>query len=189
MANCNAATRSGVLVRVEVNEIAGARTYDDVVTSYAPALLRLAVMLTGHPSDAEDLLQTTLLRTVRHADRVAGMNAPAAYLRQVMLNEHLSHGRRLGRRVRTVPSDTMVGEPTVPSGAETVDLRDETWSWLAGLKPQQRAVLVLRYYEDLPDAEIATVLGCSESTVRSHAFRGLASLRERVDPSGGRDPS
>jgi RNA polymerase sigma-70 factor (sigma-E family) len=174
---------------VEVSEIAGARSYDDVVAAYAPALLRLAVMLTGDPSDAEDLLQSTLLRTVRHAERVASMAAPAAYLRRVMLNEHLSHGRRLGRRVRTVSSEVTSYHPPVPSGADTVDSRDETWAWLAGLRPQQRAVLVLRYYEDLPDAEIAGVLGCSESTVRSHAFRGLASLRERLDASGGRSPS
>jgi RNA polymerase sigma factor (sigma-70 family) len=80
-------------------------------------------------------------------------------------------------------------DPAVPSGAETVDRRDEAWAWLVGLRPQQRAVLVLRYYEDLPDAEIASVLSCSESTVRSHAFRGLASLRERLNPSVGGDPS
>lgn len=172
-----------------MSEIAGARSYADVVAAYAPGLLRLAVMLTGDPSNAEDLLQSTLLRTVRHADRLPEMAAPAAYLRRVMLNEHLSHGRRLGRRVRTVSSEVTPSHPAVPSGADTVDSRDETWTWLAGLKPQQRAVLVLRYYEDLPDAEIAAVLGCSESTVRSHAFRGLASLRERLAASDGRSPS
>lgn len=171
-----------------MSEIAGARSYADVVSAYAPALLRLAVMLTGDRSDAEDLLQSTLLRTVRHADRVAAMTAPAAYLRQVMLNEHLSHGRRLSRRVRTIASEAPA-DRAVPSGAEHVDSRDEAWAWLAGLKPQQRAVLALRYYEDLPDAEIATVLGCSESTVRSHAFRGLASLRERLGSSQGGNPS
>ena len=167
-----------------MSEIAGARSYADVVAAYAPALLRLAVMLTGDPNDAEDLLQSTLVRTIRHADRVADMAAPAAYLRQVMLNEHLSHGRRLSRRVRTVGSDAVQVDPAVPSEAEAVDRRDEIWAWLAVLKPQQRAVLVLRYYEDLPDAAIAAVLGCSESTVRSHAFRGLASLRERLHASG-----
>lgn len=164
--------------------MAGARSYDDLVTAYAPALLRLAVMLTGDRADAEDLLQSTLLRTVRHADRIAGMDAPAAYLRRVMLNENLSRGRRLRSRVRTVLTEGPV-DRAVPSAAEAVDRRDEAWAWLAGLRPQQRAVLVLRYYEDLPDAEIAAVLGCSESTVRSHAFRGLASLRERLTGTEG----
>ncbi|GAW55890.1 MULTISPECIES: RNA polymerase sigma factor [unclassified Nocardioides] len=115
-----------------MSEIAGARSYADVVETYAPALLRLAIMLTGDPNDAEDLLQSTLLRCVRHAERVADMSAPAAYLRQVMLNEHLSHGRRLGRRVRTVSSDTVATDPAVPSGAETVDRRDEAWAWHTG---------------------------------------------------------
>ncbi len=176
-----------------MSEIAGARSYADVVAAHAPSLLRLAVMLTGHPADAEDLLQSTLLRAVRHADRVAAMDAPAAYLRQIMLNENLSRGRRLSRRIRTVSTEAIPAgssaDPAVPSGAEAVDRRDETWAWLAELRPKQRAVLALRYYEDLPDSEIATVLGCTEATVRSHAFRGLASLRERLASSGGSDPS
>lgn len=155
------------------------RTYADVVAAHAPALLRLAVMLTGHPADAEDLLQSTLLRVARHADRVAGMGAPAAYLRTALVNEHASRGRGLSRRVRTVPS-TEAPEPAVAAGSDVVDVRDEAWRWLATLKPQQRAVLVLRFYEDLPDAEIALLLGCSESTVRSHAFRGLAALRTHL---------
>src|SRR4051794_17275830 len=134
-------------------------------------------MLTGDRSDAEDLLQSTLLRSARHADRLADMAAPAAYLRRIMLNEHLSHGRRLSRRVRTVPAELVPAEPAVPSATAEVDQRDEMWARLATLRPQQRAVLALRFYEDLPDAEIAALLGCSEATVRSHAFRGLAALR------------
>jgi RNA polymerase sigma-70 factor (sigma-E family) len=173
-----------------VVEVAGPapRTYADVVAAHAPALLRLAVMLTGSAHDAEDLLQATLLRAVRHGDRVAAMSAPAAYLRTTMLNEHRSLGRRLGRRVRVVPSAEL---PDVPGpgpggvgggigGTSTAEDRDEAWRWLATLRPQQRAVLVLRYYEDLPDAEIAVLLGCSEATVRSHAFRGLGALRQRL---------
>ncbi|GAB3196591.1 SigE family RNA polymerase sigma factor [Nocardioides hungaricus] len=163
-----------------MTDIAEPRTYADVVTAHAPALLRLAVMLTGSAADAEDLLQASLLRAARHGDRVAAMTAPAAYLRKVLLNEHHSHGRRLSRRVRTVSSEDVTAEPVAPAGVDTVDLRDEAWRWLATLRPRQRAVLVLRYYEDLPDAEIAGLLGCAETTVRSHAFRGLAALRARL---------
>ncbi|MGZ4561545.1 MAG: SigE family RNA polymerase sigma factor [Mycobacteriaceae bacterium] len=157
------------------------RSFADVVSAHAPALLRLAVMLTGDPLEAEDLLQSTLLRSVRHSGRVAAMSAPAAYMRRVMVNEHLSSGRRHGRL--RLASGSPVGardEPTVPAGSEAVDARDEVWRWLTVLKPRQRAVLVLRFYEDLTDAAIADALGCREATVRSHAFRGLAVLRSHL---------
>jgi RNA polymerase sigma-70 factor (sigma-E family) len=154
------------------------RSYADVVAAYAPALLRLAVMLTGAREDAEDLLQSTFLRAARHAERIAGMGAPAAYLRRVMVNEHVSQGRRSARRVRTVPDGPDVAGP---DASDPVAARDEAWRWLSTLGANQRAVLVLRYYEDLPDAEIAELLGCPESTVRSHAHRGLAALRLRLE--------
>jgi DNA-directed RNA polymerase specialized sigma24 family protein len=85
---------------VEVSQIP---TYAQIVESAAPALLRLAVMLTGSHEDAEDLLQATVLRTHRHAGRLEAMAAPVAYLRRVMVNEHISSGRRRARRVRTMP--------------------------------------------------------------------------------------
>jgi RNA polymerase sigma-70 factor (sigma-E family) len=152
--------------------------YAALVAARAPALLRLAVMLTGDRTAAEDLLQATLLRTSRHADRIVAMAAPAAYLRTAMLHEHVSGARRLRRRVRTTPlegHDSVAADET----AET-DRRDATWRLLATLPRQQRAVLVLRFYEDLPDREIAEALGCSEPTVRSNASRALATLRARL---------
>jgi RNA polymerase sigma-70 factor (sigma-E family) len=154
----------------------GAEGYAAIVAARAPALLRLAVMLTGSARDAEDLLQATLVRTQRHADRIAAMVAPAAYLRKAMVHEHLSGVRRLGRRVREAPLD---GHDAVVTDAGPDD-RDETWRLLATLPRRQRAVLVLRFYEDLPDREIAEVLGCSDVTVRSNASRGLATLRARL---------
>jgi RNA polymerase sigma-70 factor (sigma-E family) len=153
------------------------RTYADLVVAHAPALLRLAVMLTGGREDAEDLLQSTFLRTARHGERIAAMGAPAAYLRRVMVNEHVSQGRRSARRVRTVPEGS---DPPLPDAGDPVAARDEAWRWLSTLGANQRAVLVLRFYEDLPDAEIAELLGCPEATVRSHAHRGLAALRTRL---------
>ena len=159
------------------------RSYADVVASHAPALLRLAVMLTGSTQDAEDLLQTTFVRAAPHADRIATMGAPASYLRTILLNELLTAGRRRSRQVRTVATDT-TPEPSNPGHADAVDHRDETWRWLSTVTGQQRAVLALRYYEDLPDSEIAVLLDCSESTVRSHARRGLASLRTHLTDGG-----
>jgi RNA polymerase sigma factor (sigma-70 family) len=97
-----------------------------------------------------------------------------------MVNERFSEGRRRSRRVRVVAPTATTPEPSVPAGADAVDRRDETWRWLATLTPQQRAVLVLRFYEDLPDSQIAEALGCGEATVRSNASRALATLRSRL---------
>lgn len=169
--------RGGVLESVEVAEIP---TYAEIIETTAPGLLRLAVMLTGSREDGEDLLQATLVRTHRHADRLEVMAAPTAYLRRVMLNEHTSASRRRARRVRTSPLPWRL-EVKAPGDEDGgVEHRDEVWRWLATLSRAQRSVLVLRYYEDLPDSEIATVLGVPSSTVRSHAARGLAALRAHL---------
>jgi RNA polymerase sigma-70 factor (sigma-E family) len=159
---------------VTVSETQG---YAALVAARAPALLRLAVMLTGDRTEAEDLLQATLLRTLRHADRIAAMAAPAAYLRRALVHEHVSGVRRLGRRVRTTPLE---GQDVADDQTPKADQRDATWRLLSTLPRQQRAVLVLRFYEDLPDRDIAAALGCSEPTVRSNASRALATLRTRL---------
>jgi RNA polymerase sigma-70 factor (sigma-E family) len=177
---CNVATPRGVLGRVEVMT---ALTYDELVVARAPALLRLAVMLTGRTDEGEELLQRTFLRAQRHAERIAGMGAPAAYLRQVMVNEHLSGLRLLHRRPQTDGDAELAGLAS-PDQHGRVESHDQAWRALATLPRKQRAVLVLRFYEDLPDREIASLLGCTEGTVRSQAHRGLATLRTRLtDPS------
>ena len=152
----------------------GGDAWATVAGALAPGLLRLAVMLTGSTPDAEDLLQATFARAQRHSRRIVAMAAPAAYLRRIMVNEHVSTRRR--RRLPTVPldRDLPVALPPEP------DL--DVWGWLATLPRQQRAALVLRFYEDLPDAEIAAVLGCSAATVRSHVSHGLAALRASLVP-------
>lgn len=154
-----------------MTDAAAQAEWPEVATALAPGLLRLAVMLTGSSYDAEDLLQTTFARAQRHGDRIAAMTAPAAYLRTIMVNEHVSGRRR--RQVRTVPLTEAFPLPAV----EPAEVEPDVWAWLATLPRQQRAVLVLRYYQDLPDGEIAALVGCSPATVRSHASRGLARLR------------
>jgi RNA polymerase sigma factor (sigma-70 family) len=145
-----------------------------VAAALAPGLLRLAVMLTGSPHDAEDLLQVTFERAERHGPRIAAMAAPAAYLRRTMLNAHIKQSQR--RQLPTVPISAAVAVPS----AGPVDADDELWSSLASLPRQQRAALVLRYYEDLPVAEIAPLIGCSPATARSHISRGLGALRALI---------
>lgn len=155
-------------------------SYADLAAARRPALLRLAVMLTGDAEVAQDLVQATLMNASRHGDRVAGMTAPAAYLRRALVNEHLSWRRKLKRQPPPVP---LTVEPPGADPMQRVDLRDQTWRLLATLPKQQRTVLALRYYEDLSDPEIAEVLGCSEGTVRSHASRALATLRAQLPSS------
>jgi RNA polymerase sigma-70 factor (sigma-E family) len=149
------------------------RSWEALIVASSPALLRLALMLTGAKHEAEDLLQATFARVCRHGERIAAMDAPVAYLRRAMVNEHTS--RRRARRPLMVSIDD-VPKPAAPVGS-TIDERDEAWRWLATLPRVQRAVLVLRIYEDLPDDEIADLVGCSRATVHSHASHGIAALR------------
>jgi RNA polymerase sigma-70 factor (sigma-E family) len=153
-------------------------TFEALVAARGPALLRLAVMLTGNGHDGEDLLQTTLAKAWPSAERIAGMAAPAAYLRRIMVNEHIRGHRR--RRLSMVPLGDH--DSAAPPSAETRAATDLAWRVLGTLPPKQRATLVLRFYEDLNDADIADLLGTTEGAVRSNASRGLAALRATITP-------
>ncbi len=163
--------------------------FDEYVEQRGPALLRLAFVLTGDRYLAQDLAQSALIKAHQKWRRVRTTDQPDAYVRRVLVNEHLSWRRR--RSSGEIPVDraaedygasgtsgvsgTSAGQP---DAAARLAERDSAWRLLATLPPKQRAVLVLRYYEDLPDAEIAAVLGCGVSTVRSQASRALATLRD-----------
>jgi RNA polymerase sigma-70 factor (sigma-E family) len=148
-------------------------SFDDFVADALPALLRFGHVLTGNPHDAEDLVQEALARSMRRWCR-GRPNEPMAYVRKTMVNAHLTRWRRWGSRVQLgdVP-EAAAEDKHLQRSTE----RDELRRALAALAPGQRAVLVLRYLEDLPDHEIAGLLGCRPATVRSQAMRGLAALR------------
>jgi RNA polymerase sigma-70 factor (sigma-E family) len=150
-------------------------SFDEVVRSNERRLLRLALMLSGGVHSAEDLVQTVLARAHRRWDRIGALEHPEAYLRTMVVNEFLSWRRLL--RNREQPLGELPEQPTGEDISLRQAQRDAAWRMLADLPRQQRAVLVLRFYEDLPDDEIAAVLRCSASTVRSNAARGLARLR------------
>lgn len=156
----------------------GTLSFDELVVSTERRLLRLGLMLTGGVHSAEDLVQTVFARAHRKWDRIQSLDNPEAYLRTMVVNEFLSWRRLLKNR------ELPVAEPVDLPSAEDIGarqaLQDAAWKLLATLPRQQRAVLVLRYYEDLPDAEIAAVLGCAPGTVRSNAARGLATLRDTL---------
>ncbi|WP_020391032.1 SigE family RNA polymerase sigma factor [Kribbella catacumbae] len=152
--------------------------FDEVVASSERRLLRLALMLSGGVHSAEDLVQTVLARAHRRWDRISALDNPDAYLSKMVVNEFLSWRRRL--KNQELPLAELPDTPADDDVSTRLAQRDAAWRLLAGLPRQQRAVLVLRFYEDLPDDEIATILGCSTGTVRSHASRGLATLRANL---------
>jgi RNA polymerase sigma-70 factor (sigma-E family) len=140
--------------------------------------LRMATLLTGNPDAAEDLVQASLLKLYRAWSRVDTSGEPDAYLRQIIVNTSRSWWRARWRHETPVPDvpDTAAGEDAADRHAVGTLVR----AALARLPARQRAVLVLRYFEDLPEREVAALLGCSAGAVKTHAHRGLRSLRESL---------
>ncbi|WP_020657713.1 sigma-70 family RNA polymerase sigma factor [Amycolatopsis benzoatilytica] len=154
--------------------------FDEFVADRLDGLLRYATVLADDPHLAQDIVQDVLLRA---QERWAKIESPPTYVRRMITNEYLSWRRRAARRV--IPSNHSVldslGPPTAdPSAA--YDERDEMLARLAALPRKQRAAIVLRYYENYTDAEIAEFLRCGVSTVRSQISRALAALRADARP-------
>ena len=144
----------------------------------ADRLLRTAVLLTGSREAGQDLLQTALERLLRHWRTLSG--DPEGYLRRTLYNLAADGFRRQGRLQRKLLLLRTDTRPP-PDVTAQVDLRDALVRMLVQLPPRQRAVLVLRYWEQLSEAETAAVLGWPEGTVKSAASRGLRRLRELAD--------
>jgi RNA polymerase sigma-70 factor (sigma-E family) len=161
--------------------MANARTVAELerfLTDRSDQLMRTAVLLTGSRDAAQDLLQTALERLVRHWRRIDG--DPEAYLRRTLYNLAADSHRRRGR----LQSKLLLLKAGTQEPADVtaeVDLRDALVRLLLQLPPRQRAVLVLRYWEELTETETAAVLGWPEGTVKSAASRGLRRLRELAD--------
>nr|WP_300053120.1 SigE family RNA polymerase sigma factor [uncultured Nocardioides sp.] len=147
--------------------------FAEFVVARQAALLRTAYLLTGHAQDAEDLVQTTLVKVVPQWRRIS--DNPEPYVRRVMVNENVSRWRR--RRWREESTDVM---PERLADAGDHDELLAVRAALSALAPRQRAVLVLRYYEGLSEAEIASALGMAPGTVKSQARDGLARLRRAL---------
>ena len=152
------------------------------VVARSPALLRTAYLLTGSRADAEDLLQTALAKTYLAWERIREREALDGYVRRVMVNTQTSWWRR--RRVDEHPVDALPERHCDRDVASDLVLHDALWTALAGLPKRQRAMVVLRYYEDLSEAETAAVMGVTVGTVKSTTSRALSTLR---DTSGLRD--
>lgn len=146
------------------------------VVSRGPALLRLGWLLTSDPDAAEDLAQEALARLVRHWDRVSRGGNPEAYVRASMRSIWIdSWRRRHGWSVD--PTADLPERAVVDQALEAVGSRQAVIEALSRLAPRQRAVLVLRFYDDLTETDTARALGCSASTVKSQTREALARLR------------
>ena len=159
-------------------------TFEDYVMERLPALLRLAGALCGNRHTAEDVVQEVLLRAAGRWEQISAANSPDAYVRRMVINEHRSWRRKWAR---LIPHPEIVDTRSEPDHAVRHAEYDAMVRRLAQLPARQRAVIVLRYYEGLGDADIAVLVGCSQATVRSHASRALKGLQ--LDDSRPAEPN
>ncbi len=156
-------------------------TFEEFAAARLPALLRFAGAVTGDRGTAEEAVQEALIRAQLKWGRIERLGNVEAYVRRMIVNEYVSGHRR---RWRWVPVPEVIRPPSdAPDHASTHADRDALLTGLARLPRRQRAVLALRYYEGLSDAEIADVLNCRPATVRAYASRALAALRVDLRPT------
>jgi RNA polymerase sigma-70 factor (sigma-E family) len=152
-----------------------AAAFDAMVDAHARALLRTAYLLTGDAHLAEDLLQTALAKTWTRWRTIRDTERADAYVRRVMATTCTAWWRRRWRA--EVPTGVLPDRAGARDESAGVDHRDEMGRALALLTPRQRATVVLRFYEDMAEADVAAALGCSVGTVKSTTSRSLALLR------------
>lgn len=160
--------------------------FEAFVVVRGAGLMRLAYLLTGHQHDAEDLLQAALARLFVKWPYVTRADNPDRYARALLVNLHV--GQRRLRRLSEVPLENGRDRPVAGSDADEYGERDEVATALRSLAPRQRAVLLLRFYEDASVEEAARVLNCSTGTVKSQTSDALRRLRGLLpDPSSSRE--
>jgi RNA polymerase sigma-70 factor (sigma-E family) len=148
--------------------------FRDYVTKRSRSLLRTAYLLTGNRADAEDLVQAALAKTYLAWDRIEDRKALDGYVRRAMVNTHISWWRR--RRLEEYPTDE-IPDQAVADHSGTSDLQDTLRRAVDRLPQRMRAAVVLRYFEDMTEAEVADALGVSLGTVKSTVSRAVAKLR------------
>ncbi len=157
-----------------VTSSADQSTFEEFAGTAWPSLYRYAYLLAGNHADAEDIAQQTLLKAHRSWARVKVAESPTAYLRRMITNTYLSQWRPKGRRL-----EVLTNAPPEPGHKPDRGPEDRMvlWPHVKSLPPRQRTVIVLRYYEDLSEQEIADALGCSTGNVKSTAHHALKALR------------
>lgn len=154
-------------------------SFDDYVRRRSVGLQRFAYLITRDREDALDCVQDALLGLFPRWDAVAAGGGVDAYVHRSIVNASVSRWRKTGR-VTPVADPVADWSHGVPDPTHLVDDADEAWRLCRDLPPLQRAAIVLRFYHDLPFAEVAKTLDCTEATARSHVFRALAALRSRL---------
>lgn len=158
------------------------RAFDELVDVRSPSLLRTAYLLTGDWSSAEDLLQSSLAKTWFRWKRLEDTQAGEAYVRQVMYTTYCKWYRRKWRG--EISTGYLPDVQTTTDEYSRIDDHDGLGRALAELSPKTRTIIVLRFFEDLTEAQVAHALGCSIGTVKSTTHRGLAKLRESAQLAG-----
>jgi RNA polymerase sigma-70 factor (sigma-E family) len=170
----------GGYVRAQGHTVNVDQDFAEFVAARWTPLYRLAYLLTASPAAAEDLLQTSLEKAYVRWARIVGMEHAEAYVRRIIANTYLSGLRRAWRREE--PHEHL---PETASSVEAVLLdRALLWPLVCALPARQRAVIVLRYYEDLSEAEIAATLGCAAGTVKSQSSAAMKALRRALAAAG-----
>lgn len=159
-------------------------TFEEFLAAEMATLSRYARVLTGDRDLAHDVLADALIRAQLKWTRIGSMERPGAYVRSIVTNGFFSEKRRWSSRFIRATYSGELPDRAGPGGGGAVDDRDQLDQMLRTLPRQQRAAIVLRYYLDLPDPDIAAELRCSESAVRSYISRGLAAVREQEGGDG-----
>ncbi|HZC51409.1 MAG TPA: SigE family RNA polymerase sigma factor [Mycobacterium sp.] len=146
-------------------------TFEEFARARLPALLRFAKVLCVDRGTAEDMVQEVLLRVHARWQEIAGLDRPEVYVRRMIVNEYLSWRRK---RARVMPQARLPDEAAAPDPAVGLADRAQLVAEIARLPRRQRAVVVMRYFGGMSDAEIAADLGCSQGTVRSHLSRAVS---------------
>jgi RNA polymerase sigma-70 factor (sigma-E family) len=150
--------------------------------------MRFARLVTADAGAAQDIVQDALVAVLLRWKRLSADGGQDAYARRVVVNRRISWWRQVGRREQLVPAPELPPRPAGSAEEPEVDA-DQARRLLAALPQRQRAAVVLRFYEDLTFAEIGDLLGCPESTARSHVHRALQRLRTVLSPEDGHDRS
>jgi RNA polymerase sigma-70 factor (sigma-E family) len=156
-------------------------TFEEFARARLPAVLAFATVLAGQRAVGEDLAQEVLIRVHARWDTIGRLDRPEMYVRKMVLNEFLSWRRRSWRLIPA--GDHELTDGSAPDHATGYAEHEAMLAEIAKLPRRQRAVLVLRYYEDRSDAEIAELLGCAPGSVRAYASRALAALRVELRPA------